>query len=163
MPPRFSYWTIIIDGQPTAFRAADQEELQPTLYQLRKKNPGAEMKWFARGRVWDSPDEARTARQGEEAAARDALAKERGRGWRPGGEHKDPREKFKKETFQARRRRDKKAANLAGEARVFPGRRSPEGEGGRPAIRTATSQPPAEPGRPAPSHKTRTPRLRKPR
>ena len=116
MPPRFSYWTIILDGQPTAFRAAERDELQPTLKQLQKKNPTAEMKWFARGRVWESPDEARNARQGEEAAARDAVIKERGHGWRPGGEHKDPREKFKKETFQARKRRDKKAANLAREA-----------------------------------------------
>jgi len=94
-------------------------------------------------------------------AAREATEERRSRSWRPGGEHKDPREKFKKETFQARKRRDKKAANLAGEsrgpagvARVF-----------RPAEDAARSpaEKPAEPGRPAPSHKTRTPRLRKPR
>ena len=119
MPPRFSYWTIILDGQPTAFRAADPQELQPTLNQLRKKNPNAEMKWFARGKVWESPEESKRARTDSDNAAKDAaLAKERGRSWRPGGEHKDPREKFKKETFQAHKRREKKAANLAREAAI---------------------------------------------
>ena len=58
MPPRFTFWTIIIDGQPTAFRAAEREELQPTLKQLQAKNPTAVLKWFARGRVWESPEDA---------------------------------------------------------------------------------------------------------
>src|SRR5450759_1963207 len=121
MPPRFTFWTIIIDGQPTAFRAAEREELLPTLNQLKTKNPGAELKWFARGRVWESPEESRGARSEGETAVRDAVLKERrARDWRPGGEHKDPREKFKKETFQARKRRDKKAANLARETAGDP-------------------------------------------
>ena len=34
MPPRHTYWTIILDGKPTAFRAHTEEELQPTLKQL---------------------------------------------------------------------------------------------------------------------------------
>jgi hypothetical protein len=140
MPPRFTYWTIILDGQPTAFRSAEREQLLPTLKQLQTKNPGAVLKWFAHGRVWESPDEVRQLRERKRAEAREATPIERrGRGWRPGGEHKDPREKFKRETFQARKRRDKKAANL-----IPP-------------------EPPAEPGRVAPSHKTRMPRLRKPR
>ncbi len=121
MPPRFTFWTIIIDGQPTAFRAAEREELLPTLNQLKTKNPGAELKWFARGRVWESPEESRGVRSEGETAAPDAVLKERrARDWRPGGEHKDPREKFKKETFQARKRRDKKAANLARETAGVP-------------------------------------------
>jgi len=182
MPPRFTYWTIILDGQPTAFRAAEREQLLPTLKQLQSKNPGAVMKWYAHGRLWESPEEVWQVRLKAREAAREASEERRNRSWRPGGEHKDPREKFKKETFQARRRRDKKAANLAGEggrpdvarvfrpaggkgaehrpanvARVFPGRRSPQGEGGRPA------EQPGDPGRPAPSHKTRRPQLRKPR
>jgi hypothetical protein len=163
MPPRFTYWTIILDGQPTAFRAAEREQLLPTLKQLQSKNPGAVMKWYAHGRLWESPEEVWQVRLKAREAAREASEERRNRSWRPGGEHKDPREKFKKETFQARRRRDKKAANLAGEggrpdvARVFPGRRSPQGEGGRPAEERG------EPGRPAPSHKTRRPQLRKPR
>ena len=164
MPPRFTYWTIILDGQPTAFRAAERDQLLPTLKQLQSKNPGAVLKWFAHGRLWESPEEVWQVRLKAREAAREASEARRSRSWRPGGDHKDPREKFKKETFQARRRRDKKAADLgaAGRGPVvvgrgFPGRRSPEGEGGRPAEK------PAEPGRPAPSHKTRKPQLRKPR
>ncbi len=168
MPPRFTYWTIILDGQPTAFRAGERDQLLPTLKQLQSKNPAAVLKWFAHGRLWESPEEVWQVKLKAREAARDAAEERRSRSWRPGGEHKDPREKFKKETFQARRRRDKKAANLAGGtgrpakdvARVFPP--SPKGFGGtsRPAIRP---EPPAEPGRPAPSHKTRRPQLRKPR
>jgi hypothetical protein len=198
MPPRFTYWTIILDGQPTAFRAAERDQLLPTLKQLQSKNPAAVLKWFAHGRLWESPEEVWQVRLKARAAAREAAEERRSRSWRPGGEHKDPREKFKKETFQARRRRDKKAADLgadvarppsrkrfghsagsgpsratsrggetggpAGVARVFPGRRSPEGEGGRPEVRPAIpAEPPGEPGRSAPSHKTRRPQLRKPR
>ncbi len=29
MPPRFVFWTLLIDGKPTAFRARDREELLP--------------------------------------------------------------------------------------------------------------------------------------
>ncbi len=117
MPPRFTYWTIILDGQPTAFRAAEREQLLPTLKQLQTKNPGAVLKWFAHGRVWESPEELWQLKAKAREAARDAAAERRGRGWRPGGEHKDPREKFQRETFQARKRRDKKAANLGGAGR----------------------------------------------
>ena len=31
MPPRYAYWTILIDNKTTAFRARDREELVPTL------------------------------------------------------------------------------------------------------------------------------------
>jgi hypothetical protein len=61
MPPRYVYWTILIDGAVTSFRAATPEELLPTLKQLQRKTPGAVMKWFARGRVWNSPEEERAA------------------------------------------------------------------------------------------------------
>ena len=61
MPPRYSYWTIIADGLPTAFRAAEKDELLPTFARIRHKHPDAEMKWFARGKLWDSPESARSA------------------------------------------------------------------------------------------------------
>lgn len=69
MPPRFVYWTIVIDGTPTAFRAATRSELLPTLRQIQRKTPTAEMRWFARGRLWSSPEEA-TATMRVEAARR---------------------------------------------------------------------------------------------
>ena len=95
MPPRFAFWTILIDNVPTAFRAREQEELLPTLSQLRRKNSNVTLKWFARGRLWDSPEAAHQ----EEAQHR--PAEKRGRDWRPGGVHKDPRDRFKKKN-QAR-------------------------------------------------------------
>ena len=153
MPPRYSYWTIIAGGLPTAFRAAERDELMPTFTRLREKHPDAEMKWFARGKLWESPDAARDdtekrrggfAREGTRpprrgtprgpaasaargTAARDADSTRRGdtpergrhrdmpggpprnRDWRPGGEHRDPRQKYKdaKKAKNLDRRREK--------------------------------------------------------
>ena len=56
MPPRYAYWTILIDGRPTAFRARDQEELQPTVFQLKRKNADVVLKWFARGGCGTTPN-----------------------------------------------------------------------------------------------------------
>ena len=90
MPPRYAYWTILIDQKPTAFRAREREELLPTFHQLRRKNTDVVMKWFARGRLWESPEAAQAAQR----APKPPLEK-RGRDWRPGGEHRDPRDRFK--------------------------------------------------------------------
>jgi 23S rRNA pseudouridine2605 synthase len=127
MPPRHAYWTIIVDDQPTAFRAHDPEELLPTLNRLREKNPTAVMKWFERGKLFESRDEARDAGLGQGERRWEGPRPDRddegprfgGRGgeprrgdagpegdrgqtraprdknWRPGGEHRDPRQKYK--------------------------------------------------------------------
>lgn len=111
MPPRFTYWTIIADGQPTAFRAATQDELLPTLKQLQSKQPDAVMMWFARGKLWPS-EEASAMALRMEREGRDRRER-RGPDWRPGGEHKDPRDRFKvprdvkRQQFAARARRDR--------------------------------------------------------
>ena len=81
MPPRYAYWTILIDQKPTAFRAKEKEELLPTFVQLQRKNPDVVMKWFARGQLWESPAEALAAQR-----APKAPVEKRGRDWRPGGE-----------------------------------------------------------------------------
>ena len=116
MPPRFSYWTILAGGLPTAFRATDRDELLPTFQRLREKHPDAMLKWFARGRLWESPDEARADLERKRRPSRHPVAaassagrgprrdgvsgsgqrqdKPRDRNWRPGGEHRDPRQKF---------------------------------------------------------------------
>jgi hypothetical protein len=91
MPPRYAYWTILIDQKATAFRAREREELLPTFHQLKRKNADVVMKWFARGRLWESPEQAQNAQR-----APKAPLEKRGRDWRPGGEHRDPRERFKK-------------------------------------------------------------------
>ena len=97
MPPRFAYWTILIDNKPTAFRAREREELLPTLNQLKRKNADVVMKWFARGRLWESPEAERAAQR----APRPPLEK-RGHDWRPGGSHQDPRARFKKKASRDR-------------------------------------------------------------
>jgi len=187
VPPRFAYWTIILDGAPTSFRTRERDEILPLFNQLKAKNAGAELKWFSGGKLWESPDQAKEARQlervrvfrderkkqereargpgrepGTEGSPEDdplaefrrqhgrpadgsdqkAPAQERsvgsprpwspgpserragpprewshgsedsgspkadrrGKGWRPGGEHKDPRDKYKLPPGQARKR-----------------------------------------------------------
>src|SRR5688500_3313311 len=109
MPPRHTYWTIIVGGQPTAFRAATPEELLPTLKQTQVRQPDAVMKWFARGKLWDSPEQATEALR---AGRRGEGTERRGSGWRPGGSHEDPRDRFKvprdvkRRRFAERMRRD---------------------------------------------------------
>ena len=115
MPPRHAYWTIIVDSQPTAFRAHDPEELLATLNRLKEKHPSAVMKWFERGQLWDSRNAAREQGLGRgerrwegsrpdrgapvEARGADQRSEHRrpprDRDWRPGGEHRDPRQKYK--------------------------------------------------------------------
>src|SRR5919106_5484587 len=95
MPPRFVYWTIIAGGLPTAFRAAEREELLPTFKRIQEKHPDAAMKYFARGRLWESAEEAK--QEADARRARAARPDPRGRDWRPGGEHRDPRQPFKDE------------------------------------------------------------------
>ena len=104
MPPRYHYWTIILEGKPTAFRAHAQEELIPTLRQLQARHPDAVMKWFARGRLWESQEQERAdALARRRPAARSAVDRRSG-DWRPGGEHKDPRDRFKVPRDEKRRR-----------------------------------------------------------
>src|SRR5689334_1080537 len=90
MPPRYAYWTILIDGKATAFRAHEREELLPTFNQLARKNPNITMRYFARGRLWDNPEQAQWANRNPP----DSRPERRNVDWRPGGEHKDPRKRF---------------------------------------------------------------------
>lgn len=61
MPPRYAYWTIIVDNQPTAFRAGAQEDLMPTFKRLKEKHPSAIMMWFQNGKLWPSRLDAQEA------------------------------------------------------------------------------------------------------
>jgi len=126
MPPRYAYWTIILDGVPTAFRARERETLVPTLRQLQSRNPDAVLKWFARGKLWDSPEQAHLAAR----MAREAEGPKRDRDWRPGGRHADPR---------LERERERKAKRAARKAERRPpvaaGSSSPVAQGFSPANR----------------------------
>jgi hypothetical protein len=104
MPPRHHYWTIILEGKPTAFRAHLQEELIPTLRQLQARHPDAIMKWFARGRLWESQDQERADAIARRRPKTRGTFEPRSRDWRPGGEHKDPRDRFKVPRDEKRRR-----------------------------------------------------------
>jgi hypothetical protein len=119
MPPRHVYWTILIDKQPTAFRARDREDLLPTLAQLRRTNTDVELKWFARGKLWESPE-------AERFTATMPRVK-RGRDWRPGGTHEDPRQKFKARS----RRRTAPAKNGGPPKKRAPGKRKAPPKKGR--------------------------------
>jgi hypothetical protein len=93
MPPRHAYWTIIVDDQPTSFRAHDVEELLPTFNRLREKHPTAQLKWFERGQLFETREAAR--QQGYGQGERRWEGPRPGKDWRPGGEHRDPRQKYK--------------------------------------------------------------------
>ena len=155
--PRFIYWTILIGTEPTAFRARDRIDLVPTLKQLQRRHPQATLMWFERGKLWQSPQEARAALVAERQARR---APSRPPTWRPGGEHRDPRDRFKKPREQRRseilRRLRRKGARAdarpaaTGGAPAIPSRRpthrpkgGPPGQrGGQPGAGRARSQTP---------------------
>ena len=148
MPPRYSYWTILADGLPTAFRAAERADLLPTFNRIRDKHPDAEMKWFARGRLWTSPEDAQADLQ--------RARLRRDRDWRPGGEHRDPRQRIKNrpkpKPDAARRERQppRSSARPAAPARpAGPARSSARPAGpARPASPARSSTRPAGPARP---------------
>ena len=89
MAKRFCCWVIVDGAQPTAFRSRHAEDLMPTLKQLQRTNPDVTMKWFDRGRFWESPEAAEAA-----DLSRRRSSSGRGRDWRPGGSHVDPRKKY---------------------------------------------------------------------
>lgn len=65
----------------------------PTFRRLLEKHPDATMKWFARGKLWESPEAAR--RDADASTGRPETGRPaRGRNWRPGGDHRDPRQPF---------------------------------------------------------------------
>jgi hypothetical protein len=133
MPPRYTYWTIILEGKPTAFRASTQEELLPTLKQLQSRHPDAVMLWFARGKLWQSQEQAREAFH----AARRRPEERRGPDWRPGGAHKDPRDRFKVSRDEKRRRFKERLYRDRGAPAERPGEpgppRSPDAKRALPA------------------------------
>jgi hypothetical protein len=87
MAKNFSCWVIVAGALPTAFRSKNADDLIPTLRQLQRTQPDAQLKWFERGRFWDSPAAAQAASRGRRPPGR-------GRDWRPGGDHADPRAKY---------------------------------------------------------------------
>jgi hypothetical protein len=100
-------WVILAGDTPTSFRARSKDVLLPTLYQLQRTQPDVSLKWFERGRLWSSPLEAREALVASRGRRRTTT---RPADWRPGGSHKDPKQRFeltrdqKRARFKARQR-----------------------------------------------------------
>lgn len=125
MPPRYAYWTILVDDQPTAFRASAQEDLLPTFNRLKEKHPGAVMKWFQNGKLWDSRVDAQEAmhargERGRSADPRQSGFRARKREWQPRGDFQKP---------EAEGRGPRQGQKFAAEGRES--RRSAERGGGR--------------------------------
>jgi hypothetical protein len=107
-----AFWVIVTGSTATAFRGRRKEELLPTLHQLRRTQPDAEVRWFDRGKLWESPDQAREALKASRGRPK---VKGRSRDWRPGGSHVDPRARFK-------RTRDEKRAQFKRRSQKHRGR-----------------------------------------
>ena len=118
MAKSFTCWVIVAGDQATAFRARQAEDLLPTLKQLQRTQSNVTMRWFERGKLWESPEAARAAL---EERRRSPVRK--GREWRPGGDHKDPRARFELS-------RDEKRARY--KKRLIGGRVRPSTSKGRP-------------------------------
>ncbi|HUF47061.1 MAG TPA: hypothetical protein VMM93_04535 [Vicinamibacterales bacterium] len=126
--PRQGHWVIIIASTPTAFRARQPEQLLPTLKQLQRTQKDAAMRWFDGRRFWASPAEA------EHAERERSKAPKRPRSWRPGGEHRDPRDQYKQTRDQKRARfkqrlRRQNEEGQRPEGRGQNGRRPPRSSG----------------------------------
>jgi len=98
MPPPTMFWVILIGKTPTAFHAKEREDLLPTLRQLQRTQEDVTLRWFERGKVWESPEAAIGAWKLAATEARERRTKE----WRPGGEHRDPKARFEMTRDQKR-------------------------------------------------------------
>jgi hypothetical protein len=78
MPPRYAYWTILVDNQPTAFRAGSMEDLTPTFKRLKEKHPSAVMMWFQNGKLWNSRLDAQEAMRARGERGREGDARQGG-------------------------------------------------------------------------------------
>jgi hypothetical protein len=85
MPPRYAYWTILVDEQPTAFRSGSQEELMPTFKRLQAKNATAKMMWWQNGKLWNSRLDAQEAMRARGEMGRRGDDKQFGRRREEGG------------------------------------------------------------------------------
>src|SRR5688500_1152099 len=130
MPPRYAYWTILVDEQPTAFRAGSQEDLMPTFKRLKEKNPSAKMMWWQNGKLWDSRLDAQEAMRARGEIGRRNDTRQSG-GFRDRDRPREPR--AERDPSGKLEWKPKDNSTSEAEGRV---RRSAEREGGK------TSRPP---------------------
>jgi hypothetical protein len=150
---RHAYWVILAGTTPTAFRSSSRDVLVPTLRQLQRTQPDVTLRWFERGRLWESPEAARFG-----SRARPPAGDRRGEGWRPGGDHRDPHARFeltrdqRRARFKDRARRTREQVPPGGSGHEPPAPGSPPPPG-RPRKPWASNRPLRRPwagGPPAP-------------
>ena len=159
MPPPTRFWVVLIGKTPTSFHAKEREDLLPTLRQLQRTQKDASLRWFERGKVWESPEAATGAAKLAETEAREKRTRE----WRPGGDHRDPKARFEmtRDQKRAKFKRDQRGGGDDGPPSPF-GPRAPRDDRS-PADRPRWDRPRPEgrPDRPRPPFgDRRTPRDR---
>jgi hypothetical protein len=120
MPPRYAYWTILVDDQPTAFRSGSQEELMPTFKRLQQKHPSAKMMWWQNGKLWNSRIDAQEAMlaRGEIGRRSDPRQDDRRRPFRSSGDRPSERAPGPRERREERNPSGKLDWKPKGEAAV---------------------------------------------
>jgi hypothetical protein len=135
-------WVILVGNVPTSFRAKVREDLVPTFKQLLRTQPDVALRWFERGKVWESPEAARAVVLLARTAAKErrprrdpSLGPARDKDWRPGGAHKDPKARYEMTRDQKRakfkrdqRSDDRPAAAPSAEAGKKPAPKRPPGD-----------------------------------
>lgn len=106
MPPRYAYWTIIVDDQPTAFRAGSQDDLMPTFKRLKEKHPSSRMMWFQNGKLWPSRLDAQEAMRARGEMGRKGDERQAFRDRRP----RDEKPEWKPKSFAAEGRERRRSA-----------------------------------------------------
>ena len=158
MPAPRSFWVILIGKTPTSFRAKAREDLLPTLRQLQRTQTDVTLRWFERGKVWESPEAAIGAAKLAATEAREKRTRE----WRPGGEHRDPKARFEmtRDQKRAKFKRERSGGHERPESPFGPRRPKPPKADGKPARspfdRTRSDRPPS--GRPFSDRGPRPPR-----
>jgi hypothetical protein len=150
MARNFRCWVIVAGSEPTAFRSRQAEDLVPTLKQLQRTQPDVAMKWFERGQLWSSPEEAAAAWHARRGAR---GPRDRGPDWRPGGDHRDPRARYDIPRDQKRARFKKRLIAARARGDQSDGSPSSDRRSDRPAGAAANrrfNRPGSRPPRPSP-------------
>ncbi len=135
----------------------------PTLRQLQARHPDAVMKWFARGRLWETQDQERADALARRRPRTGAAVDRRPRDWRPGGEHQDPRDRFKVPRDEKRRRFAQNLRRDRNESPAGDRTREPNEDRPRPPARAPRLERPQRFGRPArPDSRAKPPWNREP-
>lgn len=154
MPAPNRFWLILIGKTATSFKATEREDLLPTYKQLQRTQPEVSLRWFERGKVWESPAAAEAA---VKLAATEARAR-RPKEWRPGGDHRDPKARFQLTRDQKRAKFKRQLIEDSKDGPSPFGPRTPRD----PQSDDRTDRPPRQARDPRPDRGDRGPRAERP-